>query len=90
MEIFDQKLSVRETEKLVKKIITPEKKKETKIEDNQSAIIYKSFEEQLKDAIGTKVTINHKAKGHGKIEIEYFSPDEFDRILKLLKEVKKN
>ena len=47
-------------------------------------MIYKDYEEKLKTVIGTKVNINNKGKGKGKIEIEYFSPDEFDRIIGMM------
>ena len=47
-------------------------------------VVYASFEERLKDAMGTKVHINHKNDEKGKIEIEYFSKDEFERIVDML------
>ncbi len=91
VQVFDENLSVRETEKLVKKLLNQKEnpKKETEEEEKQKILVYKSFEEQLKTIMGTKVNINHKNKGRGKIEIEYFSPDEFDRIIGLLKSVGK-
>lgn len=91
MEVFDQKLSVRETEKLVKSLVKPaekQKKSNTKQEE-QNALIYKDFEERLKSVMGTKVNIHHKGKGKGKIEIEYYSSTEFDRIMDLFMELKK-
>lgn len=86
MQIFDGKLSVRETEKLVKKILKgkPEENKSEKEFDQQLQIIYQKYEEKLKTTLGTKVNINQKAKGKGKIEIEYYSPEEFDRIMELM------
>lgn len=86
MQIFDGKLSVRETEKLVKKILKgkPEENKPEKEFDQQLQIIYQKYEEKLKTTLGTKVNINQKAKGKGKIEIEYYSPEEFDRIMELM------
>lgn len=91
MEVFDQKLSVRETEKLVKKLVNPadQKKKADKKKDKQSELIYKNFEEKLKLVMGTKVNIQHKGNGKGKIEVEYYSPSEFDRIIELFMELKK-
>lgn len=90
LQVFDNKLSVRETEKLVKKVLNekekPEKKKNPK--EEQDTLVYKNFEEKLKQVIGTKVNINHKGKGKGKIEIEYYSPDEFDRIMDMMLEMK--
>lgn len=84
LKVFDENLSVRETEKLVKKLQAPNHKKIEKKEDEQLKVVYASFEERLKDAMGTKVHINHKDEGKGKIEIEYFSKDEFERIVEML------
>lgn len=85
--IFDEKFSVRETEKLVKKILNGDNKKEEKAleEDEQLKIVYQGYEEKLKSIIGTKVHINRNKDGKkGKIEIEYYSPDEFERIVDLM------
>lgn len=85
--IFDNSMSVRETEKMVKKYLADKKKpvKEVREKDTQTELIYKDYEEKLKSVIGTKVNINNKGKGKGKIEIEYFSADEFDRIMTMMK-----
>ena len=84
--IFDNSMSVRETVKMVKKYLADKDKptKEAKKKDTQTELIYKDYEEKLKTVIGTKVNINNKGKGKGKIEIEYFSPDEFDRIIGMM------
>ena len=73
-KVFDEKLSVREVEKLVKKIQQgkAEKKKEETIHD----FIYTDLEEKMKEAVGTKVSIRQNAKGKGKIEIEYYSRED--------------
>lgn len=87
MKIFDEKLSVRETEKLVKKILNEGNKKEEKRtnDDEQLNIVYAGYEEKLKSIIGTKVNINRNKNGKkGKIEIEYYSPEEFERIMELM------
>lgn len=87
VKIFDEKLSVRETEKLVKKILNGENKKESNkvVEDEQLKIVYAGYEEHLKSIIGTKVNINRNKDGKkGKIEIEYYSPEEFERIYDLI------
>lgn len=88
--IFDNSMSVRETEKMVKKYLTDKKKpvKEVREKDTQTELIYKDYEEKLKSVIGTKVNINNKGKGKGKIEIEYFSADEFDRIMTMMMAMK--
>lgn len=86
--IFDEKLSVREVEKLVKNYGKPSIKKEKKISDESMDIIYKDMEEKFKQSINTKVAITSKGNGAGKIEIEFFSHEEFDRIADIL--MKKN
>lgn len=81
-KIFDEKLSVRETEKLVKSLKNPKKdKKPDKIEHT---FIYDNLEEKMKNIIGTKVNVNPKADGKGKIEIEYYSENELERIFDLI------
>ncbi len=88
MKIFDEKLSVRETEKLVKKALkdASEEKEEKKADnEEQLKIVYAQYEEKLKSIMGTKVNIHRNKDGRkGKIEIEYYSPDEFDRIIELM------
>ena len=88
--IFDNSMSVRETEKMVKKYLADKKKpvKEVREKDTQTELIYKDYEEKLKSVIGTKFNINNKGKGKGKIEIEYFSADEFDRIMTMMMAMK--
>lgn len=82
VRVFDEKLSVREVEKLVKQIQSgkSEKKKEDKVHD----FIYTDLEEKMKMAVGTKVSIKQNAKGKGKIEIEYYSKEDLERIIDLI------
>ena len=80
--IFDEKLSVRETEKLVKALKNP--KKEKKNQKIEHMFVYDNIEEQMKNIIGTKVSVNPKANGKGKIEIEYYSEEELERIYDLI------
>lgn len=89
VKIFDEKLSVRETEKLVKKILNgkEEKKKETTEQEEQLQVVFSNFEEKLKAIMGTKVNINQKKNGKGKIEIEYYSTEEFERIMDLMNRI---
>ncbi|MBE5872473.1 MAG: ParB/RepB/Spo0J family partition protein [Lachnospiraceae bacterium] len=82
-KIFDEKLSVRDVEKLIKKMNKPEKAKKEKPEKNLD-FIYQDIEEKLKSSLGTKVAVVPKENGSGKIEIEFFSHDDLDRILELL------
>jgi len=83
-EVFDKKLSVRETETLVKKLLKEEPEKKAKEKNTTEDAIYKDIEEKIKGIIGTKVSIQKKTKKKGKIEIEYYSPEDLDRILDLL------
>lgn len=84
--VFDQRLSVRETEKLVKKIVNEQNnpKKNTKESEEDLTYLYNDIEEKLKYKLGSKATIKAKNKGKGKIEIEYFSQDELDRLIEML------
>ena len=81
-KIFDEKLSVRETEKLVKSLKNP--KKEIKKITPEHQFIYNDIAEKMKSIMGTKVNINAKANGKGKIEIEYYSEEELERIYDLM------
>ncbi|MDD6147908.1 MAG: ParB/RepB/Spo0J family partition protein [Lachnospiraceae bacterium] len=89
--VFDEKLSVREVEREVKKI-NSDKKNNAKPEkiDKQTEIIYQNLEEQMKQKMGTKVLINPKKNGKGKIEIEYYSNEELNRIVELINGVSNN
>ncbi len=81
--IFDEKLSVRDVEKIVKSFGKPAKPKKEK---NVSLdIVYQDLEEKMKQRLNTKVAISGKGDGSGKIEIEFYSHDDLDRILDMLK-----
>ena len=86
MKVFDEKLSVRETEKLVKSILTPTKKKPVVSNPTEDAI-YESLEEKMKGITGTRVFIHRKKNNKGKIEREYYSRDELDRIIDLFESI---
>ena len=86
--IVKEKLSVRETEKLVKKL-TSNTPKKTKARDYQKEAILGNLSEQLKIILGTKVSITEKGKSKGKIEIEYYSDDELNRIFEMLQSLNK-
>ena len=82
--IIEHKLSVRETEKLVKDLLKPKKSgKEQNVPDEATALIYKNLEEKIRGILGTKVSINRKDENRGKIEIEYYSMDELERLMDL-------
>ena len=83
MKVFDEKLSVREIEKLVKQM--SKKKKETpKEEDKVQEYLFANIEESLKQALGSKVNIKNR-NNKGKIEIEYYSKEELDRLVDMLR-----
>ena len=86
MKVFDEKLSVRETEKMVKQIANPSTKKE-KVSDPAEDAIYESLEEKMKGITGTKVFIHRKKNNKGKIEIEYYSRDDLERIIDLFESI---
>ena len=83
-KIFDEKLSVREVEKLMKSLEAPEKK-EKKIPAND--FVYRDLEQKLKNIIGTQVVIKNKSNNKGKIEIDYYSQEELERIYELLRKI---
>lgn len=87
-KIVASQLSVREVEKLVK-ILTkePKPKKEIKEDEKDLSIFYQDLEEKLKTLMGTKVIINKKDKNKGRIEIEYYSSTELERIVELLESI---
>ena len=86
-KIIDEKLSVRETEKLVKKIQKQNEEQPKKQEIDSMAVFYEDVEQKLKSIIGTKVSIHQKNKEKGKIEIEYYSSDELERIIELFQSI---
>lgn len=81
-QIFDEKLSVRDVEKLVKNLHKPVKPKKT--DDTTMQAIYQEIEDKLKAKLSRKVTISSKGEGAGKIEIEFYSHDDLDRLLEII------
>ena len=65
-------------------------KKEEKKPEIENQFVYTNLEEQMKSLIGTKVSVHAKANGKGKIEIEYYSPDDLERIYELLMTIQHN
>lgn len=88
LKIIDQKLSVREVEKLVKLLSKPKKPEKPKEEEKDLSFIFKDLEERMKQAMGTKVIINKKDRNKGRIEIEYYSEAELERIVELIESIK--
>lgn len=91
MKVYDEGLSVREVERLVKKINTPpkeEKEEQPASQKEQYQLIYENAENKLKTIMGTKVNIRNKSNHKGKIEIEYYSLDELERLMELFDHIK--
>ncbi len=87
-KIFDEKLSVRETEKLVKSLLKPQKEKPAKEINETEKAIYENLEEKMKGILGTKVMINPRGKHKGRIEIEYYSEQELERLIDLIESIR--
>lgn len=83
-KVFDEKLSVRETEKLVKKAQKEKEEVQKTKMDQQLEIIYQDLEEKMKQILGTKVSINAKDENKGKIEIEYYNKEDLDRLINMI------
>ena len=86
-QIFDEKLSVRETEKLVKKLQKQKTEPTKKIVDESMSVFFEDMEQRLKSIMGTKVAIHQKDNQKGKIEIDYYSTDELERIMELFQSI---
>jgi len=83
--IFDEKLSVRDVEKIMKNLKKPQKPK--KLDDTTIQMIYRDLEEKMKKRLGTKVSISSKGDGAGKIEIEFYNHDDLDRLFDMIGQV---
>ena len=83
LKAFDENLSVREIERLVKMV-----EKVPKVENKKYDFIYKEIEDKIKNIIGTKVSIKAKNNEKGKIELEYYSKEELERIIELFEKLK--
>lgn len=89
-EILDRGLSVRETEKLLKKMGKDLSPKEEKAEkrDDALTLIFRELEDRMKSIMGTKVSIHNKDKNKGRIEIEYYSEAELERIVEMIESIR--
>ncbi|MCM1497093.1 MAG: ParB/RepB/Spo0J family partition protein [Clostridium sp.] len=87
-KVFDERLSVRETEKLVKKVLNdlnnPVKEAEAAVTEEDFSFLYKELEENFKNKLGAKTTIKAKGNDKGKIEIEYYSKSELEHIMEMI------
>ena len=87
-KVAEKQLSVRETEKLVKELLktgadagTKETGQEEQKEDPSIEIIYKQIEERLQQTLHTKVAIQRKRNGHGKLLIDFYNSDDLEKII---------
>lgn len=86
-KIVQEHLSVREVEKAVKALGKEPREKKKEKEDEALELIFKNLEERMKMVVGTKVNINRKDRSKGKIEIEYYSEAELERIVELIETI---
>ena len=87
LQVFDYELNVRETEKIIKQMMKSEKKEEKVEKKDYMNPIIESIEKSIEEILGTKVNIKNK-KDKGKIEIEYYSNQELERIIDLIEQIK--
>lgn len=87
-QIAEKGLSVREVEKIVKLLSKPPKEKKSAEEDKDLSFIFQDLEERMKGIMGTKVMIHQKDKNKGRIEIEYYSSSELERIVELIESIR--
>ena len=87
VKINEEKLSVRDVEKLVKLLNRPEKPKKEVETGPDINLIYRQIEDKLKSIMGTKVLINRKDKNKGRIEIEYYSQEELERLIEMMESI---
>lgn len=87
VKITEEKLSVRDVEKLVKMMNRPPKEKKPE-KGPDIDLIYRQVEDKLKSIMGTKVVINQKGKNKGRIEIEYYSQEELERLIELMESLR--
>ena len=88
LKIIAEKLSVREVEKLVKALAKPKKEKKKEEEERDISFVYHDLEERMKQIMGTKVSINRKDRNKGRIEIEYYSEAELERLIELIESIR--
>lgn len=87
-KIEQNKMSVREVEKAVKLMGKEKKPKKEKQVDEALELVFRDLEERMKTVMGTKVNISRKDKSKGKIEIEYYSESELERIVELIESIR--
>ncbi|MCD8014635.1 MAG: ParB/RepB/Spo0J family partition protein [Lachnospiraceae bacterium] len=86
-KVFDEKMSVRDVERLVRLVTEKKDEKEKTKPDTDQDYIYHDIEEKMKSVLGTKVSIDHKKNNKGKIVIDYYSMEELERLMYLIQSV---
>ncbi|MBR4529918.1 MAG: ParB/RepB/Spo0J family partition protein [Lachnospiraceae bacterium] len=84
-QIFDENLSVRQAEKLVKSLNKPKKPRKTKIKNHNLEAVYQKLEVELTEAVGTRVQILSDGEGKGKLEIDFYNNDDLEKIVDRLR-----
>lgn len=82
-KVIESKLSVRETEKFVRDLLKVKEGKNDTVINSNNQLVYRDIEEKIRSIMGTKVSIRNKQNNTGKIEIDYYSIEELERILEL-------
>ena len=87
MRVFDEKMSVRDIEKIIKDMSKPTSEKKTEI-DEAVILAYKNLEDKIKNIIGSKVVIKNKDNNKGKIEIDFYSQEELERLVDMIAKIR--
>ncbi len=85
VRVFDEEMTVREIEKMVRDYVKPPKKKAAKKDTEALDLILRKYEDEIRESIGAKINIKAKDSKRGRIEIEYYSPEELEELVKKLK-----
>lgn len=86
--IVREQMSVRDVEKAVKQAGKAKKENKKKQEEEALSLIFRNLEDRMKSVMGTKVNISRKDKNKGRIEIEYYSQSELERIVELIESIR--
>ncbi len=84
VRIFDEEMTVREIEKMVRDFVKPPKKKAPKKDNEALDLILRKYEDEIRESVGAKISIKAKDSKRGRIEIEYYSSEELEELVKKL------
>ena len=89
LHIRDNNLSVRESERLIKKMLSEKEESEKDYQtDNAESSMYRYFEKQIAEIFGSKVVIKNRKNNKGRIEIDYYSQEELEKIIDMIQSIK--